>query len=233
MTTRLDLALEFRQHLRECVACELSAECNGPVPWRGDMQPEFAVMGEAPGKTEDLRGEPFTGDTGAILTHWLRQAGFDPRAMSYMNAVQCYPKRTNTPTTANVRACRGWMNGQLEFIRPKVLITLGVTAWTALRGEKEPTLKVIHGKPVMHPVYGFWIWPTYHPAAYLRGRNATYEKKITDDLARLRQWWDGQEGGLDICYVCGDELYRYDDWATGLCYRHSMKAGILFAEDVG
>lgn len=230
----LSAVVTFRQHLRSCTACPLHAQCNGPIPWRGDLNPEFAVLGEAPGKTEDARNEPFVGDTGNILSHWLKVKGFDPKAMTYMNAVQCRPVRPNPkPTAAEMKACRGWMHGQLEFIRPKVLITLGVTAFESLIGGRWPELKLVHGKPLMHPTYGCWVWPTYHPSAYLRGRNKTYETKILNDLERLRIWWTNQEGGLDICYICGDELYRYSDWAVGLCYRHSMRAGVLFPEDVG
>jgi uracil-DNA glycosylase family 4 len=158
--TDLSAVLTFRQHLRECTACPLHAQCKGPVPWRGDLNPEFAVMGEAPGRTEDARNEPFVGDTGNILNHWLKIKGFDPKVMTYFNAVQCYPKRLQPkPTAAEMKACRGWMNGQLEFIRPKILITLGVTAFESLIGGRWPELKLVHGKPLMHPTYGCWVWP--------------------------------------------------------------------------
>lgn len=220
--------LSFRRNLKACTSCPLHTVGNGPIPWRGDVHPEYAVMGEAPGRTEDAKGQPFVGDSGAILNHWLKQTGFVPEEMAFLNAVQCYPK--GTPTIDHVKACRGWMNGQLEFIRPRVLITVGVTAYRALVNDKWPELKHVHGKPMVHPVYDFRVFATYHPSAYLHGRNVTYEKKILADLEKVKNW-NGL--GLDECWIekCGGELYNYDEWKRGFCQRHAMRQGLLFPED--
>lgn len=230
MSDRTAIALSFRKALRACTTCELSAGCNGPVPWRGDMQPTYAVLGEAPGKTEDKEGQPFVGDSGHILEHWLKKVGFNPKDMAFLNSVQCLPH--GTPKPEHVDACGPWLRGQLEFIRPKVLITVGVVAFEALRRTKWPKLRDVHGKPMVHPVYDFRVFSTWHPAAYLRGRNVAYEQKILADLEKVKGW-DGL--GLDECYIdkCGGEIYNYDPWKIGLCHRHSVRQGILFPEDVG
>lgn len=223
------LILSFRNNLRSCTKCELSAKCNGPVPWSGDLNPRYAVLGEAPGRTEDREGVPFVGDSGAILRHWLREVGIDPKTVSFLNSVACYPH--GTPTSEHMAACRPWMHGQLEFIRPEILIVMGNIAFNQLRGTSKPKLMNLHGKPLRHPVYGFWCWFTYHPAAYLRGKSKKYEKLIRDDLRKLVEW-DGAP--LDRCYVgeCGEELYRFDEWGLGRCKRHATFQGQLFPEDV-
>lgn len=240
VTTDLSLVLQFRENLRACRTCDISHHCNGPVPWSGDIGTEFAILGEAPGRTEDKEGRPFVGDSGAILRHWLRQADFIPHEIAYLNSVSCLPSddgRQRTPTREEMTACRGWMHGQLDILRPKVLITMGKVAYEQLRGpdlRRWPELKHLHGKPMRHPVYGFVVWPTYHPSAYLRGRNKSYEEKITTDLANLRKFWNGWNDGEtwpSDCSVCGDTFYNFDPWSIPMCWRHSVRQGILFPED--
>lgn len=238
MTTDLSLVLGFRQSLKACTACSLSEIATAPVPWSGDINPTYAVLGMNPGKTEDRTGLPFVGDSGNILRHWLKQTGYvhDLNSMVYLNAVNCY-SRVVDPTPDQVAKCRPWLHGQLEFIRPKVLITMGVLAYEALTQLRWPKLQHVHGKPLRHPVYGFMIVPTYHPAAYLRGRNKTYEDKIVADLTAARHWWEYEQAGevwpSDECYVCGDEFYNWNEWSIPLCWRHCQKQGILFPEDTG
>lgn len=171
------------------------------------------------------------GDTGNILRHWLKQVGIDPDKVAYLNSVACWPARSPaTPTADEISACRPWMHGQLEFIRPQILITLGVVAWASIRkGSRWPKLQAVHGKPWFHPTYHFSVFSTYHPAAYLRGRNKTYEKKITDCLKSVAAW-DGRY--LEECAVCGGELYRYDEDGFPYCQRHAARQMGLFPEDV-
>lgn len=222
------LLLSFRNDLRSCTRCPLHAQCNGPVPWSGDVNPRYAILGEAPGRTEDKEGEPFVGDSGNVLRHWLRQVGIDPRKVTFLNAVSCYPH--GPPPAESIAACRPWVNGQLEFIRPEILISMGNVAFHQLRQVNKPKLMNLHGRPLKHPLYGFWIWFTYHPAAYLRGKSKKYEKLITEDLAAVAAW-DGRP--LEHCYIreCDEELYRYDEWGVGLCRRHAQHQGQLFPDD--
>lgn len=236
MTIPLDIptVLNFRRNLRACTACPLHERATAPVPWHGDPNPRYAVLGEAPGRQEDEANTPFVGPTGFHLRAWAKQAGLPVNDFTFLNTVSCYP--AGPPSSEHVRACRGWMNGQLEIIRPKILITVGAVAFKAIRGGVDkPALLNLHGKPLFHPVYEFYIWPTYHPAAHMRGGKATVngEKKpygdvILDDLKRLAAW-DGS--ALEECYICGDELYRYTEWGIGLCKRHSSFQGLLWEED--
>lgn len=234
--TDLSLVLDFRNSLKSCTACSLSEIATVPVPWSGDINPTYAIIGMNPGKTEDSHGKPFVGDSGNILRHWLKITGHDSDSMVFMNAVSCYSRGVD-PTPQQVAACRPWLHGQLEFVRPKVVITMGVLAYEALTQLRWPKLQHVHGRPLRHPLYGFMLIPTYHPAAYLRGRNKTYEDKIVADLTAARYWWEREQAGevwpSDECYVCGDGFYRHDDWAVPLCWRHAHKQGLLFPEDIG
>lgn len=226
--TDLSTLLSFRQSLRDCRKCDISSNTGGPIPFSGDVNPHYAILGEAPGRTEATRGQPFVGDSGAILRHWLKQVNIDPQEVVFLNSVACYPART--PTPQEMTNCRPWTRGQLEFIRPQVLITLGNVAFNQLwHPHTWPKLMALHGKPLHHPVYDFKVFSTYHPAAYLRGRSKKYEKLITEDLATIAKS-DGRP--LEECYVCGDDLYRYDERGIGLCERHAQRQGQLFPEEM-
>lgn len=224
--TDLSLVLDFRRHLRECTACELRQHAREPVPFSGDINPTYALLGEAPGSTEDKEGRPFIGSAGQRMRHYLRQVGLDPEKITWLNSACCFPGPIRTPTTTHLRACRGWLNGSLQIIRPKVLITVGVVAFSAIWHEtKWPTLQMIHGKPLHHPDFGYKVWSTYHPSAVLRG-SKKYEKIILDDLRALVDW-DGC--ALEECYICGDELEAWDTdgRGIGLCGRHGARQGVL------
>lgn len=227
-----ELLLSFRNNLRSCTRCPISSNQGGPIPWSGDPHPTYAILGEAPGRTEAYTGEPFVGDSGNILRHWLKQVGIDARKVAFANSVCCWPNRNPaTPSAEEMSNCRPWTNGQLEIIRPKILITMGVVAFKQIRQVKWPALKDIHGIPYRHPVHGYTIVSTYHPASYLRGKNKRYEEKITTDLATAASW-DGHYP--EECCMCGDAFYRYDpDWALAFCERHSARQGLLFPEDIG
>lgn len=229
-----ELVLTFRQHLRECTHCELHTNTGGPIPFTGDINPTYAILGEAPGRTEAERGQCFVGDSGAILKHWLRQAGIDVRQVTFLNSAACWPDKTGTPKQSHLDACRSWVHGQLEFIRPKILITLGVVAFKTVRHPHIwPELKLLHGKPMFYPRLGIPLFCTYDPMSYQRGRSKSYEEKIVSCLRAVAEW-DGNY--LDeVCAICGGEFYRYDPDNFGyvVCQRHAMRAGALFPEDVG
>lgn len=230
--TDVSAILSLRRSLRACDRCPIHANTGGPIPFSGDTSPTYAVLGEAPGRTEAQRGLPFVGDSGAILRHWLKGVGIDPDTVTYLNSVACWPNRSPaTPTDVELRNCRPWVNGQLEAIRPQVLITMGIIAYSQIReGVRWPKLANVYGQPWFHPRYHFTVFSTYHPASYLRGRNKTYEKKILNTLKSVAKW-DGRYVESCIIRECDRELYRYAEDGMGFCEVHAQRQGILWPED--
>lgn len=224
--------LSFRNNLRSCVKCPLHKVGRGPVPWSGPLNPQYAVLGEAPGSEEDKYKEPFVGSAGILLKYALKDAGIDPRNVAFINSVSCYPKRT--PNDSEIAACRGWMTGQVAFVQPQILISVGVVALQSIRGDKWPKLANLHGKPLWWdsppaPLKKLVVFPTYHPAAALR--SAKYKRLIQDDLRSLVQWVkDGMVFNSDDCYICGEEMHRVDEWGIPFCSRHCARQGILWEE---
>lgn len=233
---RSTLALSFRKELRGCTACPLHQGCTAPVPWYGELSPDIAVVGEAPGQTEDAEGKPFVGSAGNMLRALLREADIDPAKVTYMNSVQCYPHRGLDPLADKeyVDVCRKWMRGQVAFIQPKYVISVGVIAFQSIRNEPWPKLRELHGKPLYwdgapYPAQPI-VWPTYHPSAALR--SGKYKRLILSDLREFQQWRKGGEAWPSECFVCGEELHRYTGWGVGLCERHCLRQGSLFPEEV-
>lgn len=230
------IAFDFRQSLRACTRCDLHEGCIAPVPWAGGQDVEFAVVGEAPGASEAKAGEPFIGPSGVRLKYLLRKVGIDPSKAAFLNAVQCWPKRGLNPNSDRyyVDTCRSWMRGQISFIRPKYVITVGVVAYYSVTGRTWPKLREMHGKPLFWnnppvPAKPAAVWCTYHPSAALRSKK--YQDIIERDLIAFKEWREGGEVWPESCYVCGEELYRYDGQGVGLCERHSLRQGLLWEEE--
>lgn len=220
--TDLGVVLDFRNSIRSCTRCELHKTVTAPIPWHGDLESDICIVGEAPGRTEDAEGQPFVGSSGFLIRHLLRQADIDPSACTWVNSVSCWPR--GTPSDVHRSACLPNLNGQLQVIQPKLIITLGVVAFEQVRQQTWPKLQHLHGKPQ------FWdspfnhrntrIMSTYHPAAALRG-GKKYERMILEDLTACQQpgWSDTREQ----CAVCGEEWSSVDSWAVSFCDVHSMR----------
>ena len=153
---------------RPCVACpELAATRQhvvvGDVPVTG--RPRFALIGEAPGATEDETGRPFVGRSGALLDQLLDQAGLSRGEAAVLNIVKCRPPANRTPKTPEVARCSGWLRRQLELLDPPVVVALGLSAAKWFLGPRT-VLAQVRARP--HDVGGRAVWATYHPSAAIR-----------------------------------------------------------------
>lgn len=169
------------RNIRECRRCSLADGCRGPVPWDGPVPSDIAVVGEAPGRTEDEEGRPFVGVSGRLARSWIEPRFGD---VAWLNVVSCFPNRT--PTKNEVEACRVNLESQLELIKPsKILVFGGVaaSAWTDHRiGEiRGRWFRICLRESSMI----VWCLATWHPAAVLR--NKGLELDVLDDLRVFRE----------------------------------------------
>ena len=151
-----------------CTACpELAATRQhvvvGDPPARGSAR--FALIGEAPGATEDGTGRPFVGKSGQLLDLLLGEAGLDRAEAAVLNVVKCRPPGNRTPKTPEVARCSGWLRRQLELLDPPVVVALGLSSAKWFLGPKT-VLAEARGRP--HDVGGRAVWATYHPSAAIR-----------------------------------------------------------------
>lgn len=210
------------EQIVECEGCELHAKCKGPVPFSGPTPALIAIVGEAPGRQEDERGEPFIGAAGALLRKHLGQLDFDPAEIFICNTVSCFPN--GTPTKVHVDACQANKMAQLELAAPTYVLLLGKVALQAFRPDVE--ISRARGR-VFCPTYPEppAYMATYHPAAALRNR--LYETEMRKDLERFRTAVDGRDflkwmelPGQNHCWWCSAEAVFFDADAVGSCTDH-------------
>lgn len=166
--------------LRLCRRCA-EAGCqieSGPV-FSGEKSARVMLIGQAPGVTEGASGLPFSGDSGHRLFRWLAQAGWDEatfRADSYITSVtKCFPGRAasgngdRVPSVSEQKLCRDWLELELHFVQPKLIIPVGLLA-IRLFYHPDVRLEDIVGKSMTDGA-GRHIVPLPHPSGASRWHN--------------------------------------------------------------
>lgn len=177
---KLGHTLQTLQHcVSQCTACPLHETRTQTVFGTGNPQAKLMVIGEAPGFHEDQQGKPFVGRAGQLLTAMLSSIGFSREEIFIANILKCRPPENRDPLPAEVAACRGYLQQQINLIQPKLLLAVGRIAAHALLNSKQ-SLESMRG--IIHQ-YGETNTPliiTYHPAYLLR--SPSDKKKAYIDL---------------------------------------------------
>lgn len=172
---------ELGQLTCACTACpDLARSRQRVVPGVFPAHARLLLVGEAPGAQEDETGRPFVGRGGQLLDRLLAAAGIDRCDVAVANVLKCRPPNNRTPTSAEVRRCRGWLDRQVDLLDPALVVTLGGTAlgWAMGRGHR---LTDVRGR--VHPWNGRRLLATYHPSAALRfGPNGAPMAALQADL---------------------------------------------------
>lgn len=174
-------------HVEVCAACSLNATANCRVFGTGWGRAPLAIVGEAPGQTEDQEGVPFIGPAGEVLRSSLRDLGVDDTAVYITNAVKCWPGDGNpTPTDDQVEACLGHLQTQLKNVRPKVVLALGRTAAWALLKDHSPMGRIRGQARQCWFLPSALVVPTWHPSYVLRDSqhkaNSPVKREFIHDL---------------------------------------------------
>src|SRR5437868_3108975 len=111
-----------------CTRCELALNRTQVVPGVGNRNAEIMLLGEAPGKNEDLEGRPFVGRGGQLLDEVLAKAGISRDDVFITNTAACRPPKNRPPKPAEVRAHAPWLDQQIRLVDPIVIVTLGRVA---------------------------------------------------------------------------------------------------------
>jgi uracil-DNA glycosylase family protein len=175
-----DLGIDaIRDVAAGCRACELWANATQTVFGEGSIRARLMLVGEQPGDREDLAGHPFVGPAGQMLDEALRQADIERERVFVTNVVKHFKWRPSgkrrlheRPNPAQVRACRPWLNLELDLVRPDILVPMGATAAQSILGS-EFRVSEQHGH-VLPPLTedGPRIVATYHPSSILRSRTS-------------------------------------------------------------
>ena len=156
---------QLREDCLHCQGCGLAQARHHVVFGVGKQDAEVLFIGEGPGEQEDLQGEPFVGRAGKLLDDMLAMIGLDRTRIYITNIVKCRPPKNRDPQPDEQAACIGWLEQQLELIRPKLIVCLGrIAAMRLIRSDFKITKE--HGQ--WYPKDSREIMALYHPAALLR-----------------------------------------------------------------
>lgn len=153
----------------------------------GNLDSDVMFVGEGPGFHEDQKGEPFVGASGQLLDRLLAEIGLDRSSVAIANVVKCRPPGNRNPLPDEIEACRPYLEAQLEYMRPDVIVTLGNFATQFMIGQ---ALGITKARGQLFRFRGAVVVPTFHPAAALRGgrdNGVSRVDAIRQDLARARQ----------------------------------------------
>ncbi|MEI8103772.1 MAG: uracil-DNA glycosylase [Candidatus Moraniibacteriota bacterium] len=168
---------------RECL-CDLRHSATQAVWGKGSPQAKIVFIGEAPGKKEDLQGEPFIGAAGKFLDEMLASVGLKREAVYITNVVKYRPPNNRDPLPQEVSDCWEWLRLEIECIQPKLIVTLGRHALH--RFIPEAVISQEHGKLFRRDVPGLGEWNfyvLYHPAAALY--NGGLRETLKQDFRRI------------------------------------------------
>lgn len=167
------------QILADNICPDLAAQATQLVFGVGNPEAELVFIGEAPGKNEDLKGEPFVGAAGKFLNEMLGMIGLERKDIYITNIVKYRPPNNRDPLPEEKAAFLPYLEKQLEIINPKLIVTLGRHSMDVLL----PGLKIsqVHGEPKR--LHGNVYLPLFHPAAALY--NGGLRQTLIDDFAKI------------------------------------------------
>lgn len=176
---------ELYDAINGCTNCALGHTRNSFVFGSGNPNAHIMVVGEAPGADEDEQGLPFVGRAGQLLTKVLEAINLSRDEVYICNILKCRPPGNRKPLTSETDQCEPYLWKQIELVKPRFILALGLTAANTLLKNKE-SMTNLRGK--IHDYQGIKTLVTYHPAALLR--NPEWKKLAWEDVKFLRNLYD-------------------------------------------
>lgn len=159
---------EIRAQVEQCHACPLCETRTNIVFGDGDPHARVLIVGEAPGKNEDLRGKPFVGAAGKFLDELLEAAGLKREEVFIANVLKCRPPSNRNPQADEIEACAPFLREQTQSIDPWIIVTMGnfATQFILRTGTG-----ITHLRGTIQQTGRFIVLPVFHPAAAIYDRS--------------------------------------------------------------
>lgn len=170
----------IRQDLGDCQRCGLGASRKELVYGVGNPNASLVLVGEAPGREEDQRGEPFVGEAGRLLDRILQAMSLQRADVYICNVLKCRPPDNRDPQPEEVATCEAFLVRQIAAIKPQVIVGLGRFAVQSLLQSKIPISRI---RGEWQSYQGIPLMPTYHPAYLLR--NPEGKRDVWEDMKEV------------------------------------------------
>lgn len=185
MKTNFKTLKELHEYYAVHNKCALKKVATQPVYEIVPPSSGILFIGEAPGRNEDLQGRPFVGAAGKFLDELLQSIGYTREEVYVSNVVKYRPPDNREPKDEEKDACRVWLNAELLFVKPRVIVPLGRHALG--RFVPGANITASHGQAFDHPT-GIPIFAMYHPAAGLY--NPNLKEGMRKDFKELKKFLD-------------------------------------------
>ncbi len=174
---------QIRAELGECQRCPLCTRRTNLVFGTGNPGARLLFVGEAPGRDEDLQGEPFVGEAGQILNRIITRMGLKREDVYICNVLKCRPPGNRNPEPAEIEQCGPFLLRQVQAIAPEIIVALGTFAAQTLLGTKAPISKL---RGTFHDYHGIPLMPTFHPSFLLHNKKDTGKFwDVWDDMVKV------------------------------------------------
>jgi len=180
---------ELKRRCEDCKLCRLHKTRTNVVFGDGNEKADIMFVGEAPGKNEDLTGNPFVGAAGKLLNLMLEGVHLSRGDVYIGNIVKCRPPQNRDPFEDEERACIPYLYEQLKIIKPKIVVCLGRIAAKKLI---KPDFQITNEHGIWFEKPDYKIMATFHPAALIydnskKGVTFLDFKKIKKELDKINQ----------------------------------------------
>lgn len=183
---------ELQALLAEFEGCPLKSTAKNLCFYRGSPTARLMIIGEAPGRDEDLAGKPFVGRAGQLLDRMLAAIDLTEADVHITNIVYWRPPGNRVPTPEEAQACRPFLERQLELVAPDIVLTLGGPAAQAVLDAKEGILRLRgRWREIPSGARTLRVMPTLHPAYLLRVPAA--KRQAWRDLLAVKVALGGQK----------------------------------------
>jgi uracil-DNA glycosylase len=172
---------KLREDITNCQKCSLHETRKNTVFGEGNLNARILFVGEGPGRDEDEQGRPFVGKAGQLLDKMIASIGFTRNDVFIANVLKCRPPGNRDPLPHEAMACIDYLRAQVAMIKPKIIVCLGRISAGYILGRE---IHITKDRGVWHESKGFYIMPTYHPAALLR--NEPLKKESYKDLLAIK-----------------------------------------------
>ena len=166
--------------LGNCQRCGLGASRTKLAYGVGNPNARLVLVGDAPGREEDLQGEPFVGEAGQLLDRILQAMGLHRNDVYICNVLKCRPPNNRDPQPEEGATCEAFLVRQIAAVRPQVIIALGRFAVHSLLKTNAPISKL---RGEWQSYQGIPLMPTYHPAYLLS--NPEGKRDVWDDMKQV------------------------------------------------